>query len=259
MSLNPPIRDWSGRRVWLVGASTGIGAALAQQLAQRGARLILSARNAPRLQAFADSVPGSVAVAFDVSVAEQWAAASAAARAAFGGIDVLILNAGTYTPMRAWELSRPAALAQVRATFETNLMGVYSGLAACLPEFLARGSGHLLIVASVAGYGGLPRALCYGPSKAALINLAESLYLDLAAKGIGVSIVNPGFVATPLTAQNDFAMPALMSAEAAAGRIVQGMAAGRFEIHFPRRFSWFLKCLQCLPRGLYFRIVGKVA
>ncbi|GAA5168395.1 SDR family NAD(P)-dependent oxidoreductase [Viridibacterium curvum] len=259
MALNPKISDWRGKRVWVVGASTGIGLALAERLSAQGARIVMSARNVSRLQAAADSVPGAVAVPLDVSDASAWPGAEAQARSALGGIDVVVLNAGTYAPLRAWDLATPAGLATARQTFETNLMGVYGGLSACLPDMLARGSGHVVIVGSVAGYGGLPKAVAYGPGKAALINLAESLYIDLAPRGIAVTIVSPGFVETPLTAQNDFHMPALITAAQAADNILRGLRAGRFEIHFPWRFSGFLKCLGLLPRWAYFRLVGRLA
>jgi short-subunit dehydrogenase len=122
---------------------------------------------------------------------------------------------------------------------------------------VARRRGHVAIVASVAGYGGLPTAAAYGPTKAALINLAETLYLDLSPRGIGVWIVNPGFVRTPLTDRNEFPMPALISADEAATHIVEGLASGRFEIHFPKRFTRWLRLLRLLPYGLYFRLVRR--
>jgi len=127
-----------------------------------------------------------------------------------------------------------------------------------LPALRARGQGHFSLVGSVAGYGGLPNSLAYGPTKAALINLAEALYLDLHPLGLGVSIINPGFVQTPLTAQNDFAMPALLTPTQAAQAILQGWAQGRFEIHFPKRFTLWLKLLRLLPYRAYFKIVQGV-
>lgn len=255
MPLNPRIRDWQGKRVWVVGASTGIGLAFAQAIAAQGARVAMSARNAERLGGAGRTVPGSILLPMDATRAEDWAAARDELIWHFGGLDVLVLNAGTYMPQRAFDFG----MQQVRGVFETNVLGVYEGLAACLPRMLAQDGGHVVIVASVAGYGGLPRALAYGPSKAALINLAESLWLDLAPRGIGVSLVNPGFVATPLTAQNDFHMPALITPERAARYMLEGLAAGHFEIHFPRRFSLLLKLLNYLPYGVYLRLVRRTA
>ncbi len=253
MPSNVPIRDWRGKRVWVVGASAGIGAALARELARRGARLALSARDPGRLEAFAAGIPGALALPLDVTDPSAHAPAAEAILAAWGGLDVVVFNAGTYRPLRAWELTPGAA----RETIETNLLGVLDGLATVLPPMLAARSGAVVLVGSVAGYGGLPKALAYGASKAALINLAESLYLDLAPKGLSVFLVNPGFVATALTARNDFRMPALIQPDEAAREIVTGLGRGQFEIHFPKRFTRALKFLQCLPRRLYFHLVRK--
>jgi short-subunit dehydrogenase len=127
-----------------------------------------------------------------------------------------------------------------------------------LPQMLRQGNGGIAICSSVAGYRGLPTSLVYGATKAALINLAETLYMDLAPRGIGVWIVNPGFVKTPLTDRNEFTMPALISAEEAASQIIAGLASGRFEIHFPKRFTRWLKLFRLLPYGLYFRLVRRL-
>lgn len=252
-SLNTPIADWQGRRVWIVGASSGIGAALAADLDARGARLALSARSAGRLRAVAEGLRDVMVLPLDVTDAGAFTPAMMQILDAWGGLDLVILNAGTYTPLRAWDLTTDTA----RQTVHTNLLGVMDGVAAVVPQMLRQQGGAIAIVGSVAGYRGLPKALAYGPSKAALINFAETLYMDLAPKGLGVFLINPGFVATPLTAQNDFHMPALISAEEAAQRILDGFARGDFEIHFPRRFTRVLKLLQCLPRRLYFPLVRR--
>lgn len=254
MSLNRPIRDWSGRRVWIVGASSGIGAALAEALAAQGARLALSARTREGLEVVAARCGGALVVPMDVTVSADLARAATVVREAFGAIDMAIFNAGTYQPMRAWELDS----ASVRKTVETNLIGVMEGVAAVTGPMLEAGEGAVVLVGSVAGYGGLPQAAVYGPTKAALINFAEVLHLDLAPRGVDVFLVNPGFVETPLTSGNNFHMPALISASEAAKRIVEGFASGRFEIHFPRRFTLVLKLLSLLPRRLYFPLVRKV-
>jgi short-subunit dehydrogenase len=140
---------------------------------------------------------------------------------------------------------------------EVNYVGALHMLDAVLPTLLAQKAGHLSLVASVAGYRGLPNSLAYGPTKAALINLAQTLYLDLQPQGLGVSIVNPGFVETPLTSQNEFAMPALLTPAEAAQEIVAGWEAGRFEIHFPKRFTLWLKLLSHLGDALYFKAVRR--
>lgn len=253
MALNEQIRDWQGRRVWLVGASTGIGAALARALAARGARLALSARHRERLDELAASCRNALVLPLDVTTPGSLAEAHDTLRASWGGLDLVVLNAGTYRPLHVEALTPQAA----RDTIALNLLGVMDGVAAVAPTLLRQGCGGVVIVGSVAGYAGLPRALVYGPSKAALINFAESLYLDLAPHGVSVYLVNPGFVATPLTAQNDFHMPALMQPEAAAEAMIAGFAQGRFEIHFPRRFTLWLKLLRLLPYRWFFPLVQR--
>ena len=252
-SLNTPISDWQGRRVWIVGASSGIGAALAADLDARGARLALSARSAGRLRDVAEGMRDVMVLPLDVTDAGAFTPAMMQILDAWGGLDLVILNAGTYTPLRAWDLTTDTA----RQTVHTNLLGVMDGVAAVVPQMLRQQGGAIAIVGSVAGYRGLPRALAYGPSKAALINFAETLYLDLAPEGVSVFIINPGFGATPLSAQNDFDMPALISAEDAARRIVRGFAGGAFEIHFPQRFTRVMKLLRWLPDRLYFSLVSR--
>ncbi len=253
MSLNPRLVEWTGRTVWLVGASTGIGRATASLLHARGARVVVSARNALSLDAFVAAHPGSISLALDVT---DRAAVAAAAQvvAAGGAIDLVLYCAGHYKPMRATDFDLDEALRHV----QVNQVSALHVIAAVLPRLLEQGRGHLSLVASVAGYRGLPNSMAYGPTKAALINLAETMYLDLAPRGIGVSVVNPGFVETPLTAQNAFAMPALITPEQAALAIVEGWAAGQFEIHFPKRFTLWLKALRHLPDALYFRAIRRM-
>jgi NAD(P)-dependent dehydrogenase (short-subunit alcohol dehydrogenase family) len=256
MALNPRITDWSGHTVWLIGASTGIGRATAALLHARGARVVVSARNGMALQAFVDAHPGSRSEPLDVVDAEAVARAAARiqADAPSGRLDLVVYCAGHYQPMRAQSFD----LAEALRHQQINYVGALNMLAATLPLLTAQQSGHLSLVGSVAGFRGLPKALAYGPTKAALNNLAECLYMDLHPQGIGVSVVNPGFVQTPLTAHNDFTMPALLTPEQAADEIVAGWQAGRFEIHFPRRFTWWLKLLRQLPHGLYFPAVRRI-
>ena len=146
----------------------------------------------------------------------------------------------------------------LREHMEVNYLGATQLLEVVLPTLLAAGCGHVSLMASVAGYRGLPKALAYGPTKAALNNLAEILYLDLHDRGLGVSVINPGFVDTPMTAGNDFAMPALMQPDAAARAILAGWAAGRYEMHFPRRFTLLMKLLRHLGERSYFFAVRRV-
>ncbi len=257
MALNAPIRDWQGRVAWLVGASSGIGLATAQRLHAAGARVVVSARNAAALDAFVARHPGSLALALDVGERDALPEAAARIVGEHGRIDLALYCAGHYRAMRATAFDLDDALLHQRV----NYVGALHLLAAVLPTLIgqarAGAAAHLSLVASVAGYRGLPQSLAYGPTKAALIHLAETLYLDLQPLGVGVSVINPGFVETPLTAQNAFHMPALIGPEEAARQIVAGWGRGAFEIHFPRRFTQPLKALSVLSSGLYFAAVRR--
>lgn len=250
--LNPPLTDWHGKTVWIVGASTGIGRATAAALHGAGARVVVSARKAQDLDSFVLAHPGSLALPLDAT--DALAVATAAAQLlSLGPLDCVMYCAGHYQAMRADALDVPDMLRHV----QVNYFGALYVMQAVLPAFIARGAGHLSLVGSVAGYRGLPSSLAYGPTKAALINLAETLYLDLRGKGIGVSIVNPGFVQTPLTASNDFTMPALLTPAQAASAIVQGWSRGAFEIHFPKRFTLWMQAMRLLPYRAYFNLIQR--
>ncbi|MGM9424822.1 SDR family NAD(P)-dependent oxidoreductase [Hydrogenophaga sp. MI9] len=256
--FNPPIAAWRGQRVWIVGASTGIGRAAAEQLLAQGATVLASARNAvgladlvarhsrtgepPRVQAWPLDATDAAAVA-----------RTANSLLAQGPIDLVLYCAGHYRGQRADTFD----LAEMQRHMAINYGGALTLLDAVLPAFLARGQGHISLVSSVAGFRGLPQGLAYGPTKAALTHLAETLYLDLAPRGIGVSVVHPGFVKTPLTAQNAFEMPALITPEVAARELLAGIAAGAFDIHFPRRFTHWMKLLRLLPYRAYFPLVHR--
>jgi NAD(P)-dependent dehydrogenase (short-subunit alcohol dehydrogenase family) len=257
MPMNPPIDDWRGRVAWLVGASTGIGRAVADDLHGRGATVIVSARSAAPLDAFAASHPGSQALALDATdrVAVQSAADALLAR--HGRLDLVLYCAGIYQAMRATAFDLDVMLRHQQVNVGGALHLVGAVLPALLKQAAAGQPAHLSLVASVAGYRALPKALAYGPTKAALIHLAQSLHLDLAPLGVGVSVINPGFVETPLTAGNDFRMPGLIAPDEAAAAIVRGWARGDFELHFPRRFTLWLKALQWLPTGLYESVVRR--
>ena len=248
MPLNPPIRDWRGRRVWVVGGSTGIGAATAERLLAAGARVAVSARSADALEARFARHAECLRLPADVLDVATLDRSLATIVAHWGGLDLAIACAGTYREMRAIAPDADAA----RTIWRTNFEGGFNVYASCLPQWKAQGGGALALVSSAAGYTGLPNSLAYGASKAALINLAESLWLDLARHGIAVTLINPGFVETPLTAKNRFRMPAIISAEQAADEILRGFARGAFEIHFPRRFTLALKLTALLPHRLRF-------
>lgn len=257
MALNPRITDWRGQHVWLVGASSGIGRATAALLHRRGAQVTLSARSAAPLDAFVAEHPGAQALVLDATDADAVRAAAQSLLQRHGRIDLAMYCAGHYRAMTAMDFDLADALRHQ----QINYGGALNLLDAVLPLLLCQAAAgtpaHLSLVASVAGYRGLPNALAYGPTKAALINLAEVLYLDLHSRGAGVSLINPGFVETPLTAQNSFHMPALITPEAAAEAIVAGWEKGEFEIHFPKRFTRLLKAMRQLPDSLYFGAVRR--
>ncbi|MEJ8572409.1 SDR family NAD(P)-dependent oxidoreductase [Microbaculum marinum] len=237
------------KTAWVVGASSGIGRATARRLAASGVRVAASSRSRPELSALADEGRGGIAAyPLDVTDRDGLLQAVPAIDDELGPIDLVVLSAGIWEPFEPDSFD-PAAFS---ANMEVNYLGAVNAIAAVLPAFRARGSGQIAIVASVAGYVGLPKAATYGPTKAALINLAECLRCELDGSGVTVCVVNPGFVETRLTAKNDFPMPFLMSAEEAADRMIRGLATGRFEVAFPRRLTWLMKLARLLPYPVYF-------
>ncbi len=267
MSLNPKVRDWHDKSVWIVGASSGIGRATASALHARGARVIVSARQSDALINFVREHPSAIALALD-STDRVAVAKTVEIILNNGPLDHVLYCAGHYQEMRATALD----LDEMLRHEQVNYSGALLVLAAVLPHFLGRAksraamprnalpvaAGHISLISSVAGFRGLPKGLAYGPTKAALINLAETLYLDLHSSGIGVSLINPGFVQTPLTANNQFKMPGLITPEQAAVDIIRGWERGEFEIHFPKRFTCWMKLLRLLPYRLYFPVVRRL-
>ena len=243
---------WS--TAWVTGASTGIGRALAIALARSGTTVAVSARSADTLAELARLQPGIVPVVLDVTEPDAVAAAHAHILNTIGPINLAVLNAGVWDPMRAAEFDAARAV----RSMQVNFGGVANALQPLIPAMIARGRGHIALVASVAGYRGLPKAAAYAPSKAAVISLAEVLRLELVSRGITVSLVNPGFVETPMTAVNEFPMPYMIKAEDAAARIIRGLERGQFEIAFPWPLVAQLKLLRILPYSLYFRLVGRL-
>jgi NAD(P)-dependent dehydrogenase (short-subunit alcohol dehydrogenase family) len=257
MALNPRIERWQGRTVWLVGASSGIGRATAALLHARGATVVVSARNREALEAFVAEHPGSEALPLDATDRDAMQAAAAHIVTAHGSIDLAMYCAGTYSAMRATEFDLDEALHHVRVNYDGALVMLSAVLPTLLAQAKAGQPAQISLVSSVAGFRGLPQSLAYGPTKAALINLAETLFLDLEPQGVAVSIINPGFVKTSLTAQNEFKMPALLTPDEAAKEIVKGWEAGDFEIHFPKRFTLWLKAMRHLPYAAYFAAVRR--
>ncbi|MCH8621320.1 SDR family NAD(P)-dependent oxidoreductase [Undibacterium sp. TS12] len=252
--MNPVIRDWQGKHVWIIGASSGIGEATAKALLERGAHVVISARKRERLEKIAAAYPHARALPLDVTDRASLATSHAEIMEHWRWIDLVLIVAGSYNEMRADSFDLDKAISLI----DVNLRGVYQCLEVVLPVLLKQGAGGIGVVSSVAGLSGLPKALVYGPTKAALINLCESLFLDLRPKNIAVYMINPGFVETPMTHENNFRMPALMSAPAAAQALVKGLERGNFHIHFPRRFTNWLRFARLLPYPAYFYLVHKV-
>jgi NAD(P)-dependent dehydrogenase (short-subunit alcohol dehydrogenase family) len=241
---------------WITGASSGIGRQVALDLARSGWTVVATARRQGELARLAAEAPQGRIIPAAADVTDAGAVAEAARRveAETGRpIALAILNAGTYLPDSAAGFDLAAFTAQV----SVNLIGTANALAAVMPAMIARRSGQIAIVSSVAGYRGLPRAIAYSATKAALIAMAESLRFDLDRAGVMINLINPGFVKTPLTDRNDFPMPFLMSVEEASRRIVAGLARGRFEVCFPRRFAYILKAMRIVPYAVYFPLVGR--
>jgi len=247
------IDSFINQRIWVIGASSGIGEACTKAFIQAGAKVALSSRRAERLNALAQSAKSEQALVLplDVTQKDQLDSAYYDILAAWGGLDLLLFVSGVYTPLRADNFDFDIA----QKTIDANLLGPMRAVGIVLPSMLQNHSGHIAIVGSVAGYSGLPKALAYGPSKAGIINFCETLYYDLLPQGVSVHMISPGFVATEATAQNDFEMPALITADEAAKEILTGIQAGEFDIHFPKRFSGFLKFLRILPYPLYFWVI----
>jgi len=241
------------KTAWITGAGTGIGRAVALELARDGVRVAVSGRSADKLEQLAAEHANIEAFPLDVTDRAKMAAVAEAIEARLGPLDLVVFGAGNYKPATAANF----VAEDFDQMMDVNYRGVINGLAAILPRMRARRSGHIAWIASVAGYRGLPKAAAYGPTKAALINLAECLQPELSRDGVTVSIINPGFVKTPLTAQNDFPMPFLMEAEEAGRLTVKGLKARKFEIAYPWAFVLILKIMRLLPYALYLKIIRR--
>jgi short-subunit dehydrogenase len=247
------LRD--GSRVWVTGASSGIGAALVRELAGRGCRVAASARRTELLQELAATAPGEVMpVPADVTDRDSMLAAAESIRARFGAIDLVVLNAAYWGQFKVetWDTE------VIRRHFDTNVIGLAHGVEAVLADMRRRRSGAIAGMASLAGYRGLPRSEAYGATKAAEINMLESLRIDLRPLGISVHTVCPGFVRTDLTAKNTFPMPFMLEPSDAARRIVSGLEKGKAEIAFPLPMVAAMKVAKVVPVRLWaeaFRLV----
>tara|TARA_B100000787_G_C16184461_1_gene293776 strand:+ start:175 stop:906 length:732 start_codon:yes stop_codon:yes gene_type:complete len=241
------MRQFSGKRYWLVGASEGLGAALAEALSRAGAEVILSARNEVGLQAVASGLPGpSKCQPVDVTDADSVRRAADA----IGPVDGVVYLAAVYWPMPAvrWQAEQATAMADV------NFTGALRVLGAVVPDMVARDSGHIVITGSLGGFRGLPGAIGYAASKAGVMSLAESMYYDLRKTGVDIQLVNAGYIRTRLSDKNTIPMPFIMEPEVAADRMLSHMSSSRFSTSFPTVFSWLFRISRFLPQWLYFRL-----
>jgi len=241
------VRDWTGKRYWLVGAGDGLGAALARRMSAAGAHVIVSARSEDKIRAVAESLPtaGShcaVDVSDDASVRR--------AVEAIGPLDGVVFLAGVYWPFSAqdWNAEEANAMADINFTGLMRVMG------RVVPQFVTRDAGHVVITGSLSGFRGLPGSIGYTASKAGTMSLAECMYADLRKTKVEVQVSNPGFIKTQLTDKNDFRMPFLMTPEEAAEHMFRHMNTSRFKQSFPTLFSWLFRGSQFLPDWLYFRV-----
>lgn len=251
MSWRISTESLENKRIWIIGASSGIGEALAYELGRRGAVLALSARRLELLHKVERSIreAGGRAHVFPADVTRRQDLRETAQKIEkeLGPLDILIANAGSHietTPLR-FNSEEYLSLMQL------NYGGMLHSIEAVLPEMIARKSGHIVAVASLSGYRGLPTAGAYGASKSAMIHFLESFRFHVEEVGLSVSIVNPGFVRTPLTDKNDFPMPFLMEPEPAARIVCNGIEKRKKEISFPFPFNYLLKCARVLPYPLY--------
>jgi NADP-dependent 3-hydroxy acid dehydrogenase YdfG len=239
--------EWQGKRYWLVGASDGLGKALAHILSRAGAEVIVSARGEDKLKAVVAELPGKASYqTIDISNNESVAAAAKAV----GDIDGVVLLAGVYWPFGAkdWNADQATAMADI------NFTGFVRVLGQVVPQFVAKDAGHIVITSSLTGFRGLPGSIGYTASKAATMSLAECIYADLRKTGIKVQIANPGFIKTQLTEKNDFKMPFIMETDVAAREMFEHMNDSAFKKSFPRLFSLVFRGAQFLPDWLYYRV-----
>jgi len=239
--------QWQGKRYWLVGASEGLGRAVAHIMSAAGVEVVVSARSEDRLKSLVDELPGKATyVTVDVS---DLASVEAAAKQV-GEIDGMVYLAGVYWPMKTQEWDN----AQAEQMAEINFVGASRCVGAVISPMVERGAGHVVLTGSLSGFRGLPGAIGYGASKAAIMYLAESMRADLGTKGVKVQLVNPGFIKTRLTDKNEFKMPFIMEADAAAQEFFDHMNSRGFKRSFPMVFSWFFRVSQFLPDWLYYRL-----
>lgn len=243
------MKNWQGKRYWLVGASEGLGREVAFCLSRAGAEVIVSARSEDRLKELVAELPGK-ATYITVDVADRAAVEAAAAEA--GELDGVVYLAGVYWPMKAQEWDNEKA----DMMGEVNFLGASRVVGSVIKDMVAKNAGHIVLVGSLSGFRGLPGAIGYCSSKAGMMSLAESMQADLRTSPIEVQLINPGFIKTRLTEKNDFNMPFIMSPEDAAKEVFDHMNTEHFKKSFPMVFSWVFRLSQFMPDWMYYRLFG---
>lgn len=249
-------KSYDGQYIWIIGASSGIGNALALELAKRGATLALSARRQDALETLKNQCEGEnhIVVPCDVAETDSTRQAFETIQSHFPQLDSCIFMAAIYNPHDG----KPKEISFIQNMIRVNIGGAYNVLDSITPYYKSRQKGQIAICASVAGFRGLPTGQPYCSTKAALINLCESLKIDLGKSNIDVKVINPGFVKTPLTDKNEFPMPMIITADNAANCIANDLLTKKFEIHFPKRFTYLMKIIRLLPHWLYFLLASKI-
>jgi len=244
----------NNKTIWITGASSGIGKALAIKFSKEGWNVAISARREKLLEEIAKSNNNLYPFPLDVTDKEKCNLVFENIKKKLGDVNISFFCTGIHDP----ESEKSLNLEKVRKIMEVNFFGIINSINAVYSYYKEKKSGQISIVSSVAGYRGLPASGAYCASKSALTTYAESLYLDLKRSDVRVSVVNPGFIKTPMTDQNNFLMPMIKSAEFAADEIFKGLVkSNSFEIHFPKGFTFMMKFLKIMPNWLYLKIVKK--
>jgi short-subunit dehydrogenase len=242
------------KKIWITGASSGIGKALAEKFAAEGWKVAASARRKEILDKMSEN-ENIFSYPLDVTNQDQIKNSFEKIIEDFNGLDLCVFSSGTYDP----KLEQQINVKQNKFVMETNFFGVLYCIKAVESYFKNKKDGHISIVSSIAAYRGLPNSSGYGPSKAALTNLTESLYFDFKKYNVRISLVSPGFIKTPLTDKNEFPMPFIRSPEFAAEKMFNGLNKGKaFEIHFPKALTILLKVFRVLPYKIYLFLIDKV-
>jgi len=241
------------KTAWVTGASSGIGQGFARRLSEAGCRVAVSARSADALNALATEHEGIVSFPVDLRDKGQTTRTAAAVCEQLGVPDLVFLSAGIGFFSSAARLDS----ALFRQAMETNVIAIADILSVIVPRMLERGSGHIALLGSLAGYRGLPKGITYAPTKAAVRSMADCLQIDLAPKGLTISVINPGYIDTPMIEANDFPMPFIVPLDRALDHIMKGLVRGRFEITFPWQMALVVKLGSMLPNGSYFRMVQR--